>query len=38
LELTRQQLTYYAALLAAACGVPDMTAAVSQALEHPQEN
>jgi hypothetical protein len=37
LELTRQQLTYFAALLAAACGVPDMTAAVSHALEHPQE-
>jgi hypothetical protein len=35
LEVTRQQLTYYAALLAAACGVPDLTAAVSRALQPP---
>ncbi len=38
LELTRQQLTYYAALLAAACGVPDMTAAVSRTLEPPPQD
>ncbi len=37
LELTRQQLTYYAALLAAACGVPDLTATVTQTLEPPLE-
>ena len=38
LEVTRQQLTYYAALLAAACGVPDLTAAVSRALQPPPES
>lgn len=35
LELTRQQLTYYAALLAAACGVPDLTATVTQTPKPP---
>ena len=35
LETTREQLTYYAALLAAACGVPDLTATVTQLREPP---
>jgi hypothetical protein len=37
LESTRQQLTYYAALLAAACGVPDLTATVTQTPEPPPQ-
>jgi hypothetical protein len=36
LELTREQLTYYAALLAA-CGVPDLTGTVTQLPESPPE-
>ncbi len=37
LETTREQLTYYAALLAAACGVPDLTATVTQTPEAPPQ-
>ena len=37
LELTRQRLTYYAALLAAACGVPDLTAFVIEAPQPPRQ-